>query len=481
MARYVTGQNERVPVQIRNLLDVELFDVRLIAGLKGIDNVVLWAHVSELEDPTPALGPNELLMINGYSMPAQAQEQVEYIRKLHRAGLAGLMVPDHHPMYPEKPLADEALAEADAHSFPILLASGLKTRYADITRHVATANWSSQAAEVFELSRLYGVVSQIDTTLDEQLANIAFIIHANICIEDGLSGGTLASSGDVSSNEKTIPRRIPLDGKFNAILVINESQDSPVSAFLLVHLKRILQLSADSLLQNLRQRELLGARVMDSLLAGRTPESLSQVVDPNDLNNGFHLVAFHLDELATVSRTLSIAKLPAISGKSNKHAFSLVPAASLEHARRVLGNLQIRAGVSSKFNFIIDVAAAASEAERALSTNPGSASNWLTLEGTELSVLTRSLKEANEIIETVFGTLAENSSKMEILRETLFVFLDSDRHWESTINKLSIHRQTLAYRLRRISDETGRNFRNTEDLSALWIASRAWKTIYGRG
>lgn len=315
--------------------------------------------------------------------------------------------------------------------------------------------------------------------MSEQLTGIAHIIRAGLRVEDQLSGATIASS-DIELSGYLVPRRVQLGGVFNPTLILDEPRDSQVSAFILVHLKKILLLSVETRLRSFQQRESLGEQVMDSLLAGRPSEALFKLVDKSVLRQGFHIVAYARDSLALVARAISIAEFTAVSGHGSQYALSLVPAATLGSARSLFEDLHVRAGVSSRFDAVIDVIAAAGEAERVLSSAASSRAMWLTFQGSELSVLTRSTKEAEEIISTVLGPLAEDSKKMSTLRETLIVFLDCDRHWDTASRRLKVHRQTLAYRLKRISDETGRNIHSSEGISALWIASRAWKMLHGR-
>ncbi|MGK3958629.1 helix-turn-helix domain-containing protein [Arthrobacter sp. R4] len=78
------------------------------------------------------------------------------------------------------------------------------------------------------------------------------------------------------------------------------------------------------------------------------------------------------------------------------------------------------------------------------------------------------------------GTLAVESPRTAVLRETLVAYLRNNRSWSATSRELRIHRQTLAYRLKRISEETDRVLNRSTDISALWIASQAWASLHPR-
>jgi purine catabolism regulator len=92
-------------------------------------------------------------------------------------------------------------------------------------------------------------------------------------------------------------------------------------------------------------------------------------------------------------------------------------------------------------------------------------------------VLSRSNREAEEIIGGVLGPLAEGSDGARKLRESLFAYLRHDRHWQRAADELGIHRQTLSYRLNRIEQETGLSVTRSADIAAFWVAYQAWESV----
>ena len=51
--------------------------------------------------------------------------------------------------------------------------------------------------------------------------------------------------------------------------------------------------------------------------------------------------------------------------------------------------------------------------------------------------------------------------------------MERDRHNEAVAFALAIHPNTLAYRLRRFEQLSGRNLTSTADLAEVWLALRA--------
>lgn len=56
---------------------------------------------------------------------------------------------------------------------------------------------------------------------------------------------------------------------------------------------------------------------------------------------------------------------------------------------------------------------------------------------------------------------------------TVRTWMERDRHNEAAAFTLAIHPNTLAYRLRRFEQLSGRNLTSSADLAELWLALRA--------
>ena len=80
---------------VSDLVATASLDSHFLAGEKGGERRVLWAHSCEMPNPENWLGPHELLMTVGLCVPSSALDQVDFIRRLNAAGLAGIMIGDH--------------------------------------------------------------------------------------------------------------------------------------------------------------------------------------------------------------------------------------------------------------------------------------------------------------------------------------------------------------------------------------------------
>jgi purine catabolism regulator len=86
----------------------------------------------------------------------------------------------------------------------------------------------------------------------------------------------------------------------------------------------------------------------------------------------------------------------------------------------------------------------------------------------------RDTEEAQVVVDRVLGPLnaydARHSTEMV---KTLDTYLQCDRSWVQTAAALSVHRQTVVYRIQRIEQITGRAVAETATIAEFWLALRA--------
>jgi PucR family transcriptional regulator, purine catabolism regulatory protein len=76
-------------------------------------------------------------------------------------------------------------------------------------------------------------------------------------------------------------------------------------------------------------------------------------------------------------------------------------------------------------------------------------------------------------IAAVLDPLRDETGQHDTLFRTLQVYLAEHGVWGATANRLHVHRQTLATRIRRIEELTGLSMANPDDRTAAWLAIRA--------
>lgn len=461
---------------LADIVGTESLDVKTLAGGNGLAREVLWAHSCEMVDPAQWLGPHELLMTIGLCVPRDPHEQASFIGRLDDAGLAGMMLGDHEPA---PPLSPEMFEEADRRAFPILLA-GTRTPYAVIARHVAAANSSAQTMQVLKLSKLYHLAAYADDDAHSLMQNLVSLLGVGLYIEETTTGLTLlAADHPHSAAPKLTVRRYRLRGTHPAELVVSEYPGEELDSFLLVHLMKVLEVNVHRILDAADRRAEVSARLMLALLNGTPLPETSAFLAPHMPSDGFQLIALPASEGSAVDRALAINRLPVIAGAGRDEHLALVPVNVVSAFRQLIQSVASRVGASSVFIDYVDTRIAAVEASKVLTAAQHSDRFWTDFEGTTISVLSRSHREAAEIVTGILAGLAGDASRARSLRETLFAYLRNDRKWKETASELGIHRQTLSYRLNKIEEETGLSLSRTGDVSALWIAYQAWDAIHG--
>lgn len=465
----------KVVLTLGDIVATESLDVSVLAGQSGLTREVLWAHSCEMTDPERWLGPHELLMTVGLCVPRKANEQASFIARLDEAGLSGMMIGDHDPA---PTLSTAMFREADRRNFPILLA-GQNTPYAVIARHVAAANSSAQTLQVLKLSKLYHLAAYAGDDINALVRDLVALLGLGLRVEDTTTGLPIVSVEHSRGDGASVStQRYHLHGAHAADLIVFEYPGEELDSFLLIHLMKVLEVAVDRILNAADRRSEVSARLMLSLLNGTALPETAGFLAPHLPSNGFQLAAFAESEGTAVARAVSARRLPVIVGAGRTCHLALVPVDAIPDFKSLASRVAARVGASSIFTDYIDTRIAAVEAAKVLAASTYTATFWSDFEGTTISVLTRSHREAHEIVTGVLGGLAEESQRTDMLRDTLFTYLRHDRKWNETAAELGIHRQTLSYRLNKIEEETGLTTSKSSDVSALWIAYQAWDALH---
>jgi len=458
---------------VADIVATASLDSRFLAGEKGGDRRVLWAHSCEMPNPENWLGPHELLMTVGLCVPADVVEQVAFIERLNGAGLAGIMIGDH-TLAP--PLTPEMLDAAERCDFPVLLAAE-QVPYAVVARHVAAANSHEQTLQVLTLSKLYHTAAYADEDSDALVGRLEQLLSIGIRVTDLATGIVVVGSEPDGGDLTKSCHDYDLHGAHKVVLTITEFAGESIDSFILIHLMKILEVVVDRILNGADRRAEISARLMLSLLNGVTLPETHEFLAPHLPSDGFVLVSVPVSDARALARAIAMNKLPILAGLGRITFLALVPSGEITTVRELFATVSAHAGVSSVFTDFADTRAAAVEAGKVLSVAQHNDRMWTEFDGSTVSVLTRSHREATEIVRGVLGPLADESTRSIMLRDTLFAFLRNDRKWKETADELFIHKQTLSYRLGKIEEQTGLKIGRSADLSSLWIAYQAWETI----
>lgn len=470
----------------------------LLAGAGGLDRPVRWAHVCELEDPVPWLEGWELVMTTGMGVPADPERQRAYIERMAGAQIAGLAI-SQDLLAP--PISDRLREAADRTRFSVVEVS-IEVPFVALSRTIAAAN--TEGAQ----HRLVTHLGIFDTLRASTAEGVGFPellrrmeqlsgYRLFLCSPGGhpLLDGVAAPPQAVA--EHHLPRKrgqppgipggyivtIPLARRTASVLVALDRDDAePAGLTAVQHIATVVALE---LANREREREVIrreGAETLAELLSGALdPAAASKRIALAGLDPGrpVALAAVELDEdmdTSVVHQGLADRGVPHLL-LSQRELYVLLPLETWG----VLGEIGgCSAGISRGFSIDEGLGNARREALWALARakdaaegtarfpEDGEDPTWLPADAASLDALVR--RTLGPVIE------ADRRRRTELVR-SLRVWLEHDRRTEAAATRLMIHKHTLAYRLKRVEQLTGRSLATTGDLAELWLALRALDVV----
>jgi PucR family transcriptional regulator, purine catabolism regulatory protein len=483
-------------VTVEDLLRSPALQLRLIAGESGTSRRVAWAHVSELEDPTPWLSGSEMIMTTGMAIPHGSERQRAYLERLDDAGVACLAVSEGMFV---PPLTRALRTVAAERSLPVVEVP-IPVPFIAISQEVAAAAQGDMGARLNAQLRVFGAVQwlaagrlstrQIFARL-EQLSG--YSLYA--CT---LQGAPLLDGVPVPLPEHAdlIPRRLPSPptvpggyvlpvtgprGPVGYILALEAATAAPAGVSVVQHIATVAALQLSMLAH---EREVLrrqGAETLAEMLQG----ALDRAVVARRLAAGGFVMERPL-RLAVVRPSTAAdahgddSVADALAGTGTPHLIlrqggELFVLVHDNEAVDVLTRAQdATVGISRPFPADAPLTVPRREAEWALAraTDAGRSAmtygtdptqKWLTGESADLEAL------AAEVLGSVMRYDATHDGE---LVPSVRVWLEHDRHTERAAQALHVHPNTLRYRVQRFEEISGRSLSSTASLAEVWLAFR---------
>jgi sugar diacid utilization regulator len=406
-----------MPVTVKDVLQMEcLSQARIVAGERGIDREVYWITVGEEPDLPEWVFGGELILSTLFAV--EPGRRGEYVKRLSDRGVAGLM------LKPERFLGaipESVLATADRESFPV----------AEVPVDVL---WSRVLAGFYR----------------HLLADQADLIRVET--EMRLRGGFFDEllSGQISGEE--ILRRGALLGCDLAggggMLIFDADFDG------VARKKKLDDLQVQYL----------------TTLFYETVNSAAQEVHPNCIcvlrsDGVFLLLGRPVEDRQAVARHI------------------------LRRCRERLKNLPVHVGLGEPCEGPDQIIRSCREAESALRVGQhlrtskgidGRIHTFATL-GVQRMLFALS-QESLEILqgfkESTLGPVIDYDKEHSTqLLETLRAYIECDRNVQEVAELLHVHKHTVRYRLRRVTELTGLDVTKLEDAAQLYLAVRATELI----
>jgi purine catabolism regulator len=482
---------------VGDLIAMDQLGCAAVAGVGGLDRRIAWAHTSEL-DPWDWLGADELLMTAGLCVPSDEREQCTFIERLHEKGLAGVIIGDDETA---PPLTAAILDRADRLNFPILRCSHT-TPFAAIGRTVAVASQSVQVSTVARLSRLYEHARSTvlaDTSLLVRLSReLRFTLHVVdvehgtevLATDNALSENAIRSlTSSVAGTLDRLPAHLTLvegaDYVMTAhalpthrkcMLVMEGSPATDVDAFALLHVRTLIGVEVEKVTREREYADEVGEALLQRILAGSdAPEAVTPLLEEFDLSAPeWTVLSFDTDFLPAARTIAGDRGVPNVTAILDEHAYMLLPTVRCSETIDLLSGKTRAMGASPSATAIGQISDSARQASWALDTARSTGVPAARYSTDVPLFVPRTLTDARQATDAILGDLLLYDRGHESnLVETLETFLTHDRSWTATADQLGIHRQSLAFRLRKIESVTGRNLKASSDIAMLWLALRA--------
>ncbi len=513
-----------VPLWLPELLDDPGLGLEVVAGRAGVDHrgPIRWAHIADTPDPTPWLEGGEVLLTTGLGVKDDPELQRRLIASLERRGVVAVgfgvgVVLDEVPT---------AMTTAcDELGLPLFTVP-YEVPFIAVTRRVSHHTFAEHDATLTSAVALHrqvlaavvgeGGVGVVLATVGPAMPTASLVAFDYTGRELGRHdpGGTVAELGLEKIWVTTVTDgsrvTVELDGfqVTSRPVRLGEEIEAVVVAVsprpLVEHEELLFEqgLAGVSLelARGRSEREANRARVdelFEEVTAGRaTAASTARALHRLgvQLRAGYRVLAVsrpvgvsQAQLCAVVEDAVRVAGRPLV-GRLDGTVHAIVPdavgaAEAIAAAAATRGWRGVRVGRSRTKRDVEALAAGLREARVALQLEGPTAIHDVDQVG--LAGLLAGMRDelgTSDFVATVLGpVLAQDGTESSPLLDTLRAYLAHGCRPGPAADELCIHRHTLAYRLDRVRDLTGRDPRSGEHLLAFGLALELHDRRPGRG
>lgn len=499
---------------LSELLEEPSLGATLVAGAAGLDRrcVIRWAHISELPDPTPWLEGGELLLTTGLGIRGDQRLQARFVAGLAERGVVGLGI----SMGVSLDTLPPALAAAcEQHQLP-LFTMPYEIPFIAVSRLVAHHSFEQRYATLraaIELHRRVLATVVTDGGLGAVLTTVSRTMPSVALVVLDFQGGELARSDpDGAADDLDAAALWPLVSRdrdrvettcrgrqvTGSAIRLGEHREAVVLAVshapLLEHEQLLLEQGVAGVsIELARDRSVRDARrarvdeLLEEVAAGRSTAGLvARALERlgSARPRSYRVLAFELPDrspphgsaLCAWVEDVVVGFGPPIVGRVNDTVHALVDddpqiVEALLHAAERRGWNQLVIGRSRTKRELEALRSALREAGVALRLDTGQ--NVRDVGSLGLPGLLAGIRNdlgAADFVTQVLGPVIERDSGGAQLVSSLQAYLAHGCRPGPAAEELGVHRHTLAYRLDRIRDLTGRDPRSGAHLVEFGLA-----------
>lgn len=503
-ARYRIRPSHAAPssITLAELLAIPHLGLSVLAGADHLQRAVTWAHVSEMEDPTPWLEGGELLLAVGVGFPDGTDAQLAYLGRLANRGVVAVGLGDR--ITPR--LSEEFLHTADEIGFPVLEV-GWQVPFSEVVRTVVAANEQSPQrrlmthVHIFDSLRTRVVDGLSAAQLFARMEDLSgYSLYLATPRHQQLLDGVPAPPEAITSSLPTpIERAVSVrDTRALPVIVrgdlvgyvaaVERPGTTPAGMVAIQHIETVAALEVERVLSGQRLAQPFRAALLEDMLDGQlAPEGIRRRLAGEGFDSSEMLVLIalrHRDELdpepvlARLSGSLSRERVPHLITAT--HPAFLLAEDGPAVAAAVAELPELRAGVSRPFTSCDGLPLARRDAQLALEIAWLRGSDLIRA-GTDVEYplqMAADRASLKRLIDSALGALIEyDEAHQTDLVHSLRCYLERERSLREAAALLFVHPNSLAYRLRRIEEITGRRLASIETQTELWIALEAQRIL----
>lgn len=486
-------------LKIIDIVNTPELKTSFLAGENGSDNVVNWAHVCELKDPTEWYGDGHLIMTTGIGIPKSKKEQENYIVRLSQANLSGIAIGKNM----QAPADISALInKAESLDFPVLITDyGIpfssishlvveSDKREELQQQNALKNIFISARMAIEGLNLNELLLRLSKDIDAEIMLYTagdddyFIYPQTIKIPDELKNTLSKKPFDFSEYSPSIKKYNFNNKLYYAVAVPVQKQtilfvsnaDYYLLRYSLIHnLVSVVSIAIEHQYSKAERHLRLGSQFLDDIIQSRmSPYEINNYLNNLDIELKNAVIAISKPEkLKLIDWQLQFIrkKIKVIARQQGEDLILLLDSKAIEEVQKILCE---RIGVS---NIIEDYSRLHEAHREARLAHIHTKNKPLVLYEQiydKVPWVPETLDDAAQVFQRVLGDLYDYDDKQNIpLLYSLKIFLENNRSWTLASKALHVHRTTLIYRMNKVESITGRSLNNTEDITVLWLAIKA--------
>ena len=398
-------------MKLLHLLSLEVFNLsEVVAGERGLDRDVTWVNMMEILDSLEQLQPGELLISTGYGLADDSSLTSDIISRLNERRLAGIAI---QPGYYISDIPSRMIEQADDLDFPIIRLQP-KITFGKVTRAILDFLTSDT------MSRIELPILLPQRALDNRRSGILEEFF------DDLLNGNFHSYNEALARAGSIGLGISSPYRVAVVDAVGEVQGGDTLYMDILQETRKLIVSHPFAPKNIHSR-IRGNHIVLIYVAehAKSEEQTLFRNIGNTVAEGMNRGDFYVGIGKTTSNWQDFKDSYSQALTALEIGKTLFPSGKVAHYED-LGLYRILCQIKNK----------------------------------------KALKDFME--ETVLPLVEYDARHKGVLCRTLRAFLESGNQQE-TADKLIIHRQTLGYRLRKISEVVRRDLNSPKDRFDLYM------------